>query len=97
MSLSTTMRGSCSTAWPSAMPSAIGSPWIKAGERLLELDARVLAPATAPETEVLGDDHRGGLQHLDVLVGVFLARRFWTTSTPSVVPPRWIGTASIEW
>ena len=70
---STTMRGSCSTMWPSAMPSEIGSPWMTADSDLLDLDRRAGARDRARH-EMLGDDHRRRLQHLDVLVGVFLLR-----------------------
>ena len=73
MSCVTTMRGSCSTTWPSAMPSEIGSPSMTADSDLPNSIARAGARDGAGD-EMLGDDHRGRLQHLDVLVGVFLLR-----------------------
>ena len=43
------------------------------GQRLADLDRGAGARDRARD-EMLGDDHRGRLQHLDVLVGVFLLR-----------------------
>ena len=43
------------------------------GQRLADLDRGAGARDRAGD-EMLGDDHRGRLQHLDVLVGVFLRR-----------------------
>ena len=69
----TTTRGSCSTTWPSARPSDSGWPRTTWPTARLN-SAPVLTPATAPGHQMLGQHHGGRLQHLDVLVGIFLLR-----------------------
>ena len=55
------------------MPSESGSPSITVGCDLRDLDRGARAGDRARD-EVLGDHHRGRLQHLDVFVGIFLRR-----------------------
>ena len=45
----------------------------------------------------LGDHHGDGLQRLFFLLGIVRRARFCTTSTPSVLPPRRIGTPRKAW
>ena len=64
------MRGSCSTTWPSPMPSLKEMPVKLAGRRQVELEARPGQPREIAGGDHLGDDHRGRFERLDLVVAI---------------------------
>ena len=70
MKLVMTTRGSCSTTWPSAMPSLSAVPVRCSGRRAAGSSAGPGDGGELARGDHLGEHHRGGLQRLLFLLGI---------------------------
>ena len=70
----TTIRGWCSTTWPSPRPSAIGAPLSESGRRRAISAPWPAIDCNSPEAINLGQQHRRRLQRLDLFFRIAAPR-----------------------